>query len=170
MPRQRIYLKVGCFQTRPHFMSLPGLTYCNSLLSGSTTKSLKTFPRIQNNAACFLTGSQKQVRIPPVQARLYWLPMKSRIEFKVVLLTYKRLNAQVPLYLKSYILILRSKNAGLLVVPKISKSNLGDRTQVPLPVCWADTISEFKSRLKTICFDKAESLCRYRSKLSVDFP
>ena len=109
----------------------------------------------------------------PVLASLHWLPVKSRIEFKIILLTYKALNGQAPHYLKELIVqycpsrALRSQNSGLLVVPRISKSRMGARAfsyQAPLlwsqlPVCVreTDTLPLFKSRLKTFLYDRAYS-------------
>ncbi len=72
------------------------LDYCNSFLSGCTKKSLKTLQLIQNAAARVLTGTRKRDHISPVLASLHWLPVKSRIEFKVLPHTYKALNGQAP--------------------------------------------------------------------------
>ncbi|TKS71945.1 hypothetical protein D9C73_006018 [Collichthys lucidus] len=149
------------------------LDYCNSLLSGCSNKSLRTLQLIQNAAARVLTGTKIRDHISPILASLHWLPVKSRIEFKIILLTYKALHGQAPSYLKELIVpyypsrTLRSQDAGFLVVPIVSKSRLGARAfsyqapllwnKLPIWVREADTVNTFKSRLKTFLFDKAYS-------------
>lgn len=64
--------------------------------------------------------------ISPVLASLHRLPIKSRIEIKIFLLTYKANNGQAPSYLKELVVpyyptrSLHSLDAGLLVVPGVS--------------------------------------------------
>ena len=64
------------------------LDYCNSLLSGCLNTSLKTLQLVQNAAACVLTKTRKRDHITPILASLHWLPVKSRIEFKILLLIF----------------------------------------------------------------------------------
>ena len=146
------------------------LDYCNSLLSGCSNKSLRTLQLIQNAAARVLTGTKIRDHISPILASLHWLPIKSRIEFKIILLTYKALHGQAPSYLKELIIpyypsrTLRSQDAGFLVVPIVSKSRLGARAfSYQAPLLWnklpfwvreADTVNTFKNRLKTFLFDR----------------
>lgn len=146
---------------------------CNSLLSGSPKNSLKSLQLIQNAAARVLTGTRKREQISPVLASLHWLPVKSRIEFKILLLTYKVLNNQAPSYLNDLVVpyhpirALRSHTAGLLVVPRVFKSRMGGRAfsfqapllwnQLPVWIQETDTISTFKIRLQTFLFAKAYS-------------
>ncbi len=108
--------------------------------------------------------------ITPILQSMHWLPIKFRIGYKILLLTYKALNGLAPMYLTSLIsrynptCSLKSHNSGLLVVPGIAKSTKGGRTFSYLaPKLWnglpdiqgSDTLSLFKSRLKTHLFSQA---------------
>ena len=56
-----------------------GLTACNSLLSGCTTRSPKNLQLIQNAAARLLTGTRRRDHISPVPASWHWIPVKTCI-------------------------------------------------------------------------------------------
>ncbi len=76
---------------------------------------------------------QENTIITPILQSLHWLPIKFRISYKTLLLTYKALNGLAPAYLTSLQShynpshSLRSQISGLLVVPRIAKSTKGGR-------------------------------------------
>ena len=104
----------------------------------------------------------------PVLAALHWLPIKARIDFKILLITYKALNGLAPLYLLDLLppkpnkRLLRSSDKGLLEVPATNLKTKGDRAfafvaptlwnALPLPFRNAVSVDSFKRMLKTHLF------------------
>uniref|UniRef100_A0A3B1JSL1 Reverse transcriptase domain-containing protein n=1 Tax=Astyanax mexicanus TaxID=7994 RepID=A0A3B1JSL1_ASTMX len=109
------------------------LDYCNSLLAGISSSSIHKLQMVQNAAARLLTHTRTHEHITPVLQNLHWLPVKYRIQFKILLLTYKALNNLAPPYLSNLLLpyrpsrSLRSATAGLLKVPASKLRGVGDR-------------------------------------------
>ena len=60
------------------------LDYCNGLLCGITEELLCSLQKAQNNAARVVSGSKKYDHITPVLKDLHWLPIRKRIEFKIL--------------------------------------------------------------------------------------
>ena len=92
--------------------------------------------RLQNSAARVICNIPRYHHISPVLFSLHWLPVKFRIEFKVIVITFKAIHGLAPDYISNLIKIkershysLRS-NTGLLLQPLnvITKKTLGDRT------------------------------------------
>ncbi len=110
------------------------LDYCNALLGGCPASSINKLQIVQNAAARVLTRSRKYDHITQILQSLHWLPIKFRINYKILLLAYKALNYLAPAYLTNLLSrynptrSLRSQNSGLLVVPRIAKSTKGGRT------------------------------------------
>ncbi len=65
-----------------HAFMTSRLDYCNALLGGCSARLINKLQMVQNAAARVLT----RVLISPV---LHWLPTKHRIDFKILLITYK---------------------------------------------------------------------------------
>ena len=72
------------------------------------------------SAAGLVSGIRRSDHITPVMKDLHWLPTGVRIDFKILLLTFKILNDLAPYYLTSLLLkyqparLLRSSNRWLL--------------------------------------------------------
>ena len=81
------------------------LDYCNSLLYGLPASSLKKLQRVHNTAARLICNISRFDHITPTLHKLQWLPVKFRIDFKVVLITYKALRGLVPEYITEIITI-----------------------------------------------------------------
>ena len=146
------------------------IDYCNSLLYGIPEYAIKKLQRVQNLAARVVTRSSKYSSITPTLKKLHWLPVKYRIIFKVVLLTFKALHGLAPNYLRtllqSYIpsRSLRSETGSLLIMPK-PRRKLGCQSfAVAAPKLWNDlpvnirtttSIVSFRSSLETHLFKLA---------------
>jgi len=61
--------------------------------------------KIQNNAARIITRTKRREHISPVLRSLHWLPILSRIDHKIMSLTFKAINNLAPKYLQEMITI-----------------------------------------------------------------
>ena len=98
----------------------------------------------------------------------HWLPIRARIDFKIATLTYNTLTFGHPAYLRQLFSpyqpsrLLRSGKQLLLTVPR-AKLATGQRAfsysspviwnAIPLSVRDAPSVSTFKRRLKSFCFN-----------------
>ncbi|KAF7647629.1 hypothetical protein LDENG_00169210 [Lucifuga dentata] len=71
-----------------------------------------------------LTCSRRSNHITPILAGLHWLPVCFRIDFKILLLVFKALHGQAPIYICDLLTLygsaccLRSSGRNLLIVPE----------------------------------------------------
>ena len=99
------------------------LDNANALLMSLPTSSLMKLQRIQHAAARTILGMRKRDHITPALIELHWLPIKQRILYKILFLTWKALNNQAPGYVCHMLVplvhkrCLRSNDQRLLVVP-----------------------------------------------------
>ena len=101
------------------------LDYCNSLLCGLPQVQINKIQRAQNAAARLIFRQPKFGHITPVLSQLHWLPIKYRIQFKILLMTFKAIHGMVPDYIickllsqrKSTGYSLRSSKKVVLEVP-----------------------------------------------------
>lgn len=70
-----------------------------SLTSSCCVKPNSTDPSVRE-----LTGTRTTEHVSPISASCHWLPLKSRVKFKTLLLEYKVLNYKAPSYVKELII------------------------------------------------------------------
>ena len=75
------------------------IDYCNSLLLKIPAVHIAKLQRIQNSAARLVYYIPRLEHITPVLYRLHWLPVSFRIEYKVLILTYKAIHGHAPPYI-----------------------------------------------------------------------
>ena len=144
------------------------MDYCNSLLHGAKQCHISRLQRLQNNAARIVSRRRKFDHISPVLKDLHWLPVEKRIQFKILLFTYKSLNGHAPEYISNMLSPyvpsrpLRSEDKLLLITPRWRLKNFGKRSfVVAAPMLWnslplelklSPSIESFKRGLKTHLF------------------
>ena len=173
--RIRKYFSRQSSEMLVHAFITSRLDYYNGLLYGLPDCLLNKLQRVQNTCARLIfRAEQKFCHVTPLIYELHWLPIKYRINFKKLLITFKILNFLAPTYLSS----LNSRrlpskynlrnftNNLLLSYPRFkSKATLGDRSfTCAAPKLWnalpfdrrsASTVSIFKAKLKTHLFRHA---------------
>ena len=106
---------------------------CNSILYGLPVTEVNKLQRVQNDAARLISRTPKSHHITPVLQQFHWLPVKDRISFKLLLLTFKALHGLAPIYISELIKpynpsrSLRSSTPNYLSVPKSNTATYGDR-------------------------------------------
>ena len=140
----------------------------NGLLYGLPKEKLKKLQKVQNAAARMVSRTPKHDHITPVLKSLHWLPISERIEYKILLLTYKSLTGKAPAYLQQLLKVshqdinVRSNDLRKLLLPRPSDSRYGDRCfEIAAPTLWnalplkirqCETVESFKKNLKTYLF------------------
>ena len=101
----RIFLSRSATERLIHAFVSSKLDYCNSILLGFPFYELQKLQRLQNTAARLSNRAKKSAHITPVLKSLHWRPVKERIIFKILLVTYKILHGLAPAYLNEVLLI-----------------------------------------------------------------
>ena len=139
-------------ETLVHAFISSKLDFCNALLYGLPQSVIDRLQYVKNCAARLVTRTRSSEHITPVLRRLHWLPVRQRITYKILLLTYKALNGMAPKYIADFIQPytptrqLRSFSKNLLVTPKSNLKFYGDRSfQVAAPRLWNSLSDEIRS-------------------------
>ena len=172
----RASLTIVACKTLVHALVISRLDYGNALLYGITDRLLHCLEMIQHSAARIIMCIKRHDRqsITAVLRRLHWLPVKWRINYKIVVLVFRALHGLSPAYLSTLITPYepsrapRLTDSALLCVPRHKLERYGRRSfSCAGPVLWnslpedmrlADSLNSFKSHLKTHYFKLAYNL------------
>ena len=166
-------LSVNACTALVHAFVTSRLDYCNSLLAGIGDGLIDQLQTVMRVAARLVLRKRK---FDPISAdirdRLHWLPIRSRIDFKLGLLVYKCLHGIAPAYLTEMLVLkstvpalsrLRSTARGDLLVPRTKTKTIGPRSFATSgPALWNKlpddlrdpslSLPVFKQRLKSYLF------------------
>ena len=147
---------------------LSRIDYCNSLYINLPAYQIQRIQRLQNYIARILLKKSRYEHATPLLLELHWLPVKSRIDYKIATLIFKCLDKSAPTYLMQLIqlhepvLNLRSGNKKLLVEKTAHYKSVGERSfyfygpklwnSLPLDIRKIENFDIFKRHLKTYLF------------------
>ena len=152
--RIRKFICLKTSETLVHAFVNSNLDYCNSLAYGLPKYLLQRLQCtcVQNAAARLITGIRKHHHITPILMDRHWLPVNERIQFKILLLTFKSLTGFASVYIDEMIQRyvpnrkLRSSSAFLLKHNKWNLKSYGFRAfTVVAPFLWNSLPLEVKS-------------------------
>ena len=145
------------------------LDYCNSLLSGTSANQISRLQKLQNRAAPLITRTKQREHITPILKSLHWLPIESRIQFKILCFVFKVRSSSAPEYISELLQshcpsrTLRSQSLGYYTVPNMSSHFRTKSFSYSAPKLWnalpieiknCKTLGEFKKKLKTYLFSR----------------
>ena len=152
------------------------LDYCNATLAGLPDTTLVRLQRVQNAAARLIMNLKYDDHVTPALIELHWLPIKSRIIYKLCILMYKVRCGICPEYLSDMVQFipdmpnrgrLRSSHGLNFELPRL-RTKFGERAfsysgpsswnSLPRDIQSSDNLDIFKRKLKTHLFKLAYNL------------
>ena len=146
------------------------LDYANAILIGLPEVDIRKMQIVQNMAAKLVFNCSTMESLTDSLRNLHWLPIRARIEHKLLTITYKCLNGEAPDCLYNLLSVLPELRRMLrssdkykqLVVPRVKRKTCAARSfSIMAPSLWnelpdslhtASSVEIFKAELKTLLF------------------
>ena len=164
----RICLTTEAWKTLVHSTAISGLDYGNAVFYGNTEALMTKLQMVQNSAAKLIARQRKHQHITPVLIKLHWLPVRWRVQYKLLVLVCSALHALAPKYIQDLVAPfspnrnLRSADQCLLVVRRYNLEGYGRRAfSVSGPALWrslpenirqSNALAKSKTLLRTYLF------------------
>ncbi len=103
--RIRKYLSQEATEMLVHSFIFSHIDYCNALLYNLPKYQIAKLQRIQNMAAKLILRQPKFSHVTPLLIQLHWLPVEQRIQFKLLILTFKGLHNMAPVYISNMFVV-----------------------------------------------------------------
>ena len=144
--RVRKYFTQEATEALVHAFVISKLDAYNSILAGIPSFQIQKLQKIQNAAVKLVVQAPKFDSATKIRKELHWLPIPHRIQYKLLLLTYKSLHGQGPQYLSDQLepytsrqpsCLAKDGGALTLKVHRTKYSKYGDHAfAVTTPVYW----------------------------------
>ena len=169
----RRYLTREACELLVHGLVILHIDYCNSLFAGLPDIDIGKLQRVQNTAVKVILQKTRYDSVMVCLKELHWLPVRSRINHKILGLVYDALNCTGPEYLQELLTLYEPTHSGLrssntykqLQVPLTKRKTFADRSfsvygaklwnSIPEGLQKQPTLQDFKKHLKTYLFTKA---------------
>ena len=170
----RKFLSTNDIRSLINSLVVSKLDNCNALLYGISQYDLGRLQKFQNSCARLIYGKPKYEHVTDLFNELHWLPVRSRICFKLLCYMYKCFHCCAPPYLTEILTV--STRHNLCFEQVLCKSTIGDQAfsvcgprlwnALPTNIRSIETLNRFKSQLKHYFFTSfnlfESNLNRYR--------
>ena len=137
------------------------LDYGNALLYGIQARLINKLQIVQNASARVIEKLRKYDHITEVRKNLHWLPIKARIEHKLLTYVFQSKQDKSSKYLQALLKDkpkdrnLRSNNNNVLINPDINLTTYGNRAfRKSAPELWNPLPEDLKNVTSVPCFKK----------------
>jgi len=146
-------------------------TFC---ITACQARACQRLQRVQNAAARIVCQApRRQHHSAELLKDLHWLPVRSRVDYRIVVLCYKAVKLQQPSYLTGLLSsyrqshVLRSSTSDLLSTQSLLTNTAARRFSCCAQTVWnsllsfvrtADSFTSFRSQLKTHMFHSQDIL------------